>query len=115
MSWWSARNWCEAQGTRLLDISGNRLGCYQSDGITPFGDKTTGSCCAEGQAKCGNDKTKQSAIMQALRSEWDSDFVWVHGRNSSSSFCQGLGISLSFGGVGTVNHNTYYYSRTLCE
>ena len=46
MNWWSARNWCKAHGKSLIDISGNRLGCYQSDGTTPFGAKTMGYCCA---------------------------------------------------------------------
>ena len=56
MSWWSARNWCEAHGKRLLDMRNNRLDYYQNDGKTPFGDTTLGPCCAMGQISYGTGK-----------------------------------------------------------
>ncbi len=110
MSWWSARNWCEAQGKRLIDISGNRLGCYQNDGTTPFGDKTIDYCCAAGQANCGRTKTKQSAIMQALRREWSRVYVWT---NTGYSSCYAFAVSLYDGFVTYAYRDGLHYA--LCE
>ena len=110
MTWWSARNWCEAQGKRLIDISGNRLGCYKNDGKTPF-DKTMGYCCAEGRANCGSTKTRQSAIMQALRRKWDGSSVWT---DTSYNSCKAFRVNLYYGNVSNSGRNNGY-DFALCE
>ena len=109
MTWWSAKNWCEAQGKRL--ISADHLGCYRSDGTTPHSGTSRGYCCAAGQASCSSNKTKQSAIMQALRSEWSSGYVWT---NTSYSSCTAFSVELGIGYVGT-NARNYYAYYALCE
>ena len=110
MTWWSAKNWCEAQRKRLIDISGNRLGCYQDDGTTSFGDKTADFCCAEGQASCGSTASKQSAIMQALRSKWVYGYMWMDTSYSSRS---AFLVKLNNGHVSYDYRNNGYYA--LCE
>ena len=109
MTWWSAKNWCAAQGKRL--ISADHLGCYRSDGTTPHSGTSRGYCCAAGQASCSSNKTKQSAIMQALRSEWSSGYVWT---NTSYSSCTAFSVELGIGYVGT-NARNYYAYYALCE
>ncbi len=112
MNWWSARNWCEAQGKRLLDISGNRLGCYQDDGTTPFGDKTTGYCCAEGQASCGSTASKQSAIMQKLRRAVGISYVWV---DTSYNSCNAFLVYPKEGHVDNFDRFGNYARYAVCE
>ena len=114
MTWWSARNWCEAQGKRLIDISGNRLGCYRDDGTTPFGDKTTGYCCAQGQASCRSTASKQSAIMQALRREWSPDFVWTNTTHRYNS-CLAFYVVLSNGSLTYSYYRNDAFNYALCE
>ena len=108
MTWWSAKNWCAAQGKRL--ISTDHLGCYQNDGKTPFGDKTTGFCCAQGQASCRSTASKQSAIMQALRSKWGGRSVWT---NTGYDSCNVFYVTLYNGYVGKDHH--HYGKTALCE
>ena len=117
MTWWSARNWCEAQGKRL--ISADALGCYSNtDGTTPHSSLGTGTargyCCAQGQASCGSTLSKQSAIMQALRREWSgrSDYVWT---NTSYDSCFVFGVDLDDGEVGSGYYSRYYVNFALCE
>ena len=110
MNWWSAKNWCEAQGKRL--ISADHLGCYKDDGTTPFGDKTAGFCCAEGQANCGSTLSKQSAIMQALRREWSGAGAWT---NTSYDSCDAFIVRLYTGFVGINFRNNYGGNYALCE
>ena len=111
MTWWSAKNWCAAQGKRL--ISADHLGCYsKTDGTTPHSGTSRGYCCAAGQANCGSTKTKQSAIMQALRSEWSSG-VWT---NTSYGSCHAFYVYLNTGGVNSYHRNNPSYRiYALCE
>ena len=109
MNWWSAKNWCAAQGKRL--ISADALGCYRSDGTTPHSGTSRGYCCAKGQANCSSTASKQSAIMQGLRSEWSSGWLWT---NTSYDSCRAFGVGLNGGNVsGSNRYNDYYYA--LCE
>ena len=108
MTWWSAKNWCEAQGKRL--ISADHLGCYQSDGTTPHSGTSRGYCCAKGRASCGFTAGKQSAIMQVLRSKFGGDIGWT---NTSSSSCSAFAVGLSNGNVYANSRLNYFYA--LCE
>lgn len=49
MDWESAKNYCLSHNKELLDISGNKLQCYESGTSIPFKDKQTGYCCAKNQ------------------------------------------------------------------
>ncbi len=110
-SWWAAKNWCQAHGKRLMRISNNRLGCYrESDGTTPFGETTTGYCCAENQAGCSDDKTKQSILMQELRNKLSDGTVWLE---TDFSSCVASYMLLSIGGIG--NSSRGYNDYALCE
>ena len=100
MNWWSARNWCEAQGRRLISVSD-----LQCDHLS-YG--ATGYCCKD-SGSCNNNITTQSAIMQALRSKWRSSLLWT---NTSYDSCYAFLVNLSFGGVTSLNRN--YTDYALC-
>ena len=115
MTWWSAKNWFRAHGKRL--ISADALGCYSNtDGTTPHSSLGTGTargyCCAEGQASCGSDKSKQSEIMQALWSQWGNRWVWT---DTSYDSCGVFGVSLDNGYVGYFGHRYGSRGNALCE
>ena len=52
LSWWGAKNWCEAKGARMINISD--LQCYQSGSTEPQyaqpQNNSTLYCCASGQS-----------------------------------------------------------------
>ena len=109
MTWWSAKNWCEAHGKRMISV--DALGCYRdTDGTTPFGDATIGYCCAQYQARCYSTLSKQSAIMQALRREWSSGYAWT---NTSFTFCHAFYVHLNYGRVNFAYRNDN--ASALCE
>ena len=111
MNWWSARNWCQAHGRKLIDISGNRLGCYQNDGTTPFGGTSQGYCCAEGQASCGRDYTKQSTIMRALTGKGTlNTWLWT---GTTYNSCGVLHLNVYDGAIYYNNRNET--NAALCE
>ena len=102
MTWWSAKNWCEAQGKRLISYSD--LQCdHLSEGMFGYCCKDSGSCSA--------DINTQSAIMQELRREWSSGLVWT---DTSYSSCLAFGVTLGDGYVydGHLRNSSYY---ALCE
>ncbi|MBQ7412814.1 MAG: hypothetical protein IJV07_00870, partial [Alphaproteobacteria bacterium] len=112
MNWWSAKNWCEAYGKRLIKIDNNRLDCYKN-GETVFGSTMRGFCCALDVATCDDVVTNQSAKMQALRGAWNSDTVWT---DTDYSSCNAFVINLSNGQV--TNHGgsrTTGVFEALCE
>ena len=101
MTWWSARNWCEAQGKRLISVSD-----LQCDHLS-YGEY--GYCCKD-SGSCRNNITTQSAIMQALRSEWSGGSVWT---DTSYGSCNAVYVGLANGYVG--NDDRYDYGYALCE
>ncbi len=109
MSWWSARNWCEDHGKRLLDMRNNRLDCYQNDGKTPFGDTTLGALLRDGANFVWNG---QSVTMQTLRNQFVGQYIWTR---VTKSACQVLHLDLWGGQVKVVNRATGYYGAALCE
>ena len=102
MTWWSAKNWCEAQGKRLISYSD-----LQCDHLS---DRGYGYCCKD-SGSCSSNITTQSAIMQALRSKWDSGYVWT---DTSYSSCYAFRVGLYDGYVSyTDRYGNGYYA--LCE
>jgi len=52
MTWWSADNWCKAQGKSLIDVS--ELGCHNDDGLVTDWHSGRVYCCASEQ-NCDNE------------------------------------------------------------
>ena len=98
MTWWSARNWCAAKGMKLLDISGNRLGCSDAT----LGTSAAGFCCARGTS-CETDKALQSQAMQDLRNKWPQAWCWTATDRSIYAQCSAFDVNLYEG--------NFYYSR----
>ena len=109
MSWWSAKNWCEAHGKRLIKIDNNRLDCYDAS-HTAFGTTTTRYCCASDATDCNSTLTNQSAKMQALRGAWSSGFHWT---DTDYNTCSAFTVTLGSGYVANANRAIVYYA--LCE
>ena len=111
MTWWSAKNWCAAQGKRL--ISADHLGCYRNtDGTRPHSGINRGYCCAQYQTRCGDTLSKQSAIMQGLRRKW-SGIAWT---DTSYNSCQAFGAYMYFGEVFYYyRSDDDYFNYALCE
>ena len=57
MSWWSADNWCKAQGMNLNLITLKQLACYQSGSPTLVKDGSSyeGGCCAKNKTCTANE------------------------------------------------------------
>ena len=101
MTWWSARNWCEAQGKRLISVSD--LQCDHFEG-------TYGYCCKD-SGSCSSNITTQSAIMQGLRNTWSSGSVWT---NTSPNPCSAFYVNLKHGLVPNTNRHADTSAITLC-
>ena len=105
MTWWSAKNWCEAQGKRLISVSD-----LQCDHLS---EETYGYCCKD-SGSCSSNITTQSAIMQALRRKWSEGLVWT---NTSYSSCIAFGVNLYrrtvLNGLGR-DYTVAYRSSALC-
>ena len=75
LNWWSAKDWCEAQGDRLLDASGNLFQCYTASHTPNTG---AGYCCDKDALACNSEVGNQSSIMQALRKITGSTYLWTN-------------------------------------
>ena len=110
MTWWSARNWCEAKGMKLLDISGNRLGC----GNANLGTSATGNCCASGTS-CGNTiQSRLSQAMQDVQNKWNTGAGWTATDRGINLSCNAFYINFDYGRISDrlrTHHTTY----ALCE
>ncbi|MBQ7413771.1 MAG: hypothetical protein IJV07_05850, partial [Alphaproteobacteria bacterium] len=110
MYWWSAKNWCEAHGKRLIKIDNNRLDCYDAS-HTAFGATTTGYCCASDAMDCNSTLTNQSAKMQALRGAWSSGgYHWI---DTDYNSCFAFRVYLNTGTVIGGSRSSSNYA--LCE
>lgn len=81
-TWWAARNWCEAQGLKPMDISNNRFGCKNAN----IGTTTSGACCdPEAEAPCSwgtQYLEKHSQAMKNIREKMRNTghaWKWVAG------------------------------------
>ena len=117
MTWWAAKNWCEAQGKSLLDISGTKLGCYWSGTTTAWSiaaGSGIGYCCASGQScNNGTSTSMNSQPMQDLRAKWGG-YGWTAtdyyaGENSCYAYYLRL-----FNGHILGDPKEYYYAA-LCQ
>lgn len=98
MNWWSAKNWCEAQGLTQLSIAGTKLKCYRN-GTTTLMSVSAGSgasygyCCASGK-RCGSntsDISLNSVAMRELREAWPDYTGFV-----STSYTTGSNSCLTY-------------------
>ena len=128
MNYFSAKNWCEAKGKKLLDVSGTRMGCYSpTDGTTllSYGGNAVLSnvnvnCCAQGSTDCGNDINKQSTKMKNLRNAMyisGKNCLWT-GTSYNTSNRSVYRLCVNTGHLG--NNGTYIYQShdnfaALCE
>ncbi len=124
LNWWSAKNWCLAQGKNLIDISGHKLECYDKDeGITPelITDESVGiqnsdevlQCCAEGQSNCSS----QSATMVALLQLVHNYPAWTNVEISDPQLhCRAFFIHSSvYDDSGIFARSKAWDERALCE
>lgn len=118
INWWSANNWCKAQGKNLISLA--QLGCYEN-GITLKEEHTNTAsfyCCAEGHdcdewgeywngtnivngyEQIVNDN--YSPTMVALRQAFDNDWFWL---SSSNYECMAVAADLRPGYVDRSGRN----------
>ena len=117
MNWWSADNWCKAQGRSLISVA--QLRCYA--GGTTLKEDHTGAhfyCCAEGH-NCGNwsgywngkniisgyeerVNTDYSPTIIALRQAFGGNWFWV---NNAYSSCSAAAVDLRPGYVDNSGRN----------
>ena len=128
---WSAKNWCEAQGKQLLDVSD--MGCYLNGVTLATGGATTTYCCKKDQMcqqsrwdtnlwngttiqnGSGPEVAKFSNTMVALRKIFTNrTFVLIapYG-NTSPNTCYTFVINSTTGFVGLSF--PYGKSYTLCK
>ena len=68
LTWWSAENWCKAQGMKLVDV--REFGCYAAGTTLVIANSEVNrtQCCAEEQL-CGSNRdwTNDSAYGETIR------------------------------------------------
>ena len=127
MSWWSANDWCQAQGMNLIDVS--RFDCHRNDKgtlITSESFTANYGCCAEGKmclaegayhnedANWYDDETireKFSPIMQRLRAHFTKGRFWT--ATASRGMAGHWTIVTSEANVGLGFYTSTY--SALCE
>ena len=127
LNWWSANNWCLAQGKHLLDIS--EIECYRQGHSLINSGGTWAYCCKKGQT-CGQSNwvwsgttiadaekvAKFSDKIVALRKAYSPSYFWTASSyaNNSSNSCYAFLIST---GGGYADHAGYRYrtEAVLCK
>ena len=114
MSWWAAKNWCQAQGMRLPTIE--EIQCYR-DGTNTLIEAGTewGYCCKGGNQTCAGWSsywngatmsnsnyvtTHYSATITALRQAYGSPYTYLWTASDYSNSCYAFGVYLNDGSVG---------------
>lgn len=114
LNWWSAVNFCTAQGRSLFDLHSpteNKLQCANP----AIGSGTTGKCCNDANPSCTSDVSQQSTVMQQIRNATTgfgtSGYLWTQ---NAKSPCVVFGVTLGDGNVGSYGRgNDSLYA--LCE
>ena len=91
-NWWSAKNWCEAQGLHLIDVS--EIDCYRASNSTlvEAGSTDMPFCCKQGQT------CQQSSLDTSL---WSGKTVLAGKEQEVSKFSDKLiGLRKAFGSTG---------------
>ena len=125
MSWWSADNWCKAQGKSLIDVA--EFNCYQSDTSTLVtgGSGIYSSCCVSGQSagpwynywencyQCENKTilpehedfvySHYSAVIIALRQNFGPVSFWTSSNYSADNSCAMFNVSANNSDVGNFS------------
>ncbi len=137
VTWWSANNWCKAQGKSLIDIS--RFDCYQSGTENKLTEaqatEKQSGCCAKGQ-ECdgityaqywdwnyGNFyslkpeyedivRTQYSPILNSIR-EIGLNYVWTNS-NPNQMYWSAVRLFVDGGTVSNINLANDA-GTTLCE
>ena len=86
MNWWSAQNWCESQGLKLVNRTD--IGCK---------DINVSSC--------------SSVTVQSIQSEWNN----IHWLEEVGNSCHAYYISFEDGYVAQAGWNGSYFAKTLCH
>ncbi len=128
MTWWSADNWCKAQGMHLPEVE--KFNCYMSGTSTPVisGIDRRGACCAGDDVECEiigdwfyeNKRDKYSPILYELKQaigeeHWGWWYYWTASRvyEKDDDGCFYFNISLAHADVGVYNRD-YLGMRALC-
>ena len=110
MNYWSAKDWCAAQGDSLADLEGNPMQCYRS-GYGYSSGTWSGYCCRS-SASCTTAADTQSPIMQEMRRAFSSagSTAFWSARKLSATSCQQWMPRMSDGYMCTtyVRTNNYY-------
>ena len=133
MNWWSSKNWCEAQGKHLMDIS--EFDCYRkSDNTLVQTGQTAAYCCKQGQAcqqsswskTLWNGKSvlpgklaeveKFSDKMIALRKVYGEIAPWSSSPYAANSSLNSCYVFFPYPATGYANTNYRYAGYVpLCE
>ncbi len=70
--WWSANNWCQAQGKRLISLSDLRCDHLEQGGYTDG----SGYCCKDSNP-CNYDSSTQSVVARELRTQ-AKGLMWLY-------------------------------------
>ena len=113
MSWFSANNWCKAQGMHLITVE--ELQCYRSgtNSILNY----SGACCAGNGASCSvntnwyteENRNNYSAVLYAICNEFGYNYSWVGSHVGSN------GAADIWGERGTIGGLLFYTEKNaLC-
>ena len=123
LQWWSAQNWCKAQGMNLIDVS--EFECYRSGTTTKIiEDSTIGYCCASEMAcsdwssewtggNIPDEKAiKYSSIFIALRKKFGTGTFWTDSRVGYDN-CRAFYGTLSEAAL--YNGSRDSWNRAICK
>jgi len=122
LQWWSAQNWCKAQGKNLIDVA--EFECYRNGTTKIVKDSSTGFCCAQEQT-CSNwssywsgstipdDKAvKYSSIFVALRKKFGTGTFWTDSRVGYDN-CRAFYGTLSEAAMYSGSRDSW--NRAICK
>ncbi len=113
MTWWSADNWCKAQGMNLIDTT--EFECYESgtNQLVTEGDPERIACCAGNNVECfstsnwynGDTRAQYSHVLNALREVFGTKYLWVSSHKLTQRACMASYVRLEYGCVDAVECN----------
>ena len=112
MTWWSAKNWCAAQGRRLVKLSDLKIGKPAAD-LCDFPDSgNLKDDCPDGSCICESswDASYYSEITSHLQGIIGSKSYWT---DEDRNFCSAFVVGLKYGYV--YNNFRANSDSALCE
>ena len=106
LNFWSAKNWCSAQGMTLFDFT--KLNC--SNATAQFANKTDYVCCASGDS-CSS--TDISSEMTSLQGVWSNNSHWTNTQAPEGSTRYPYAVNLSSGQYQVTCYDQTRYA--LCQ